>query len=315
MVNLQVKIGKLKLKNPVMVASGTFGPEYGELIDIKRIGAYIAKTITLNERIGNPPPRVVDTPSGMLNAIGLENKGLDDFVKNKLPKLKNIKIPIIASIAGSHAAEFGKLAKILSGTKRVAAIEINLSCPNAGYSLRGRRACPNVRYGKRNFLIAQDESATRRIIETVRKTTSLTIIAKLSPNVTDITRIAKAAEEAGADAVSLINTFIGMAVDIETKRPILGNVTGGLSGPAIKPIALRMVRETYEKVKIPIIGMGGVMDYKDAVEFILCGASAIQVGTANFVNPKATIEILEGMKKYMAKNKISGIKELTGALR
>lgn len=302
MVTLEVRIGKLRLKNPVMAASGTFGPEYGELVDIKRIGAYITKTITLNERIGNPPPRVVDTPSGMLNAIGLENKGVDDFVKNKLPKLKNIKIPIIASIAGGHAAEFGKLAKILSGTKRIAAIEINLSCPN-------------VRYGKRDFLIAQDEGATRRIVEAVRKTASLTIIAKLSPNVTDITRIAKAAEEAGADAVSLINTVIGMAVDIETKRPILGNVTGGLSGPAIKPIALRMVRETYKKVKIPIIGMGGIMDYKDAVEFILCGASAIQVGTANFVNPRAAIEIIEGVKKYMAKNKISGIKELTGALR
>lgn len=315
MVNLQVKIGKLKLKNPVMVASGTFGPEYGELVDIKRIGAYITKTITLNERIGNPPPRVVDTPSGMLNAIGLENKGLDDFVKNKLPKLKNITIPIIASIAGGHAAEFGKLAKILSGAKRIAAIEINLSCPNARYSPRGRRACPNVKYGERDFLIAQDENTTREIVKAVRRATPLTIIAKLSPNVTDITRIAKAAEEAGADAVSLVNTFIGMAVDIETKRPILGNVTGGLSGPAIKPIALRMVRETYEKVKIPIIGIGGIMDYKDAVEFILCGASAIQVGTANFVNPKAAIEIIEGVKKYMAKNKISGIKELIGALR
>lgn len=302
MVTLEVRIGKLRLKNPVMAASGTFGPEYSELVDIKRIGAYITKTITLNERIGNPPPRVVDTPSGMLNAIGLENKGVDDFVKNKLPKLKNIKIPIIASIAGGHAAEFEKLAKILSGTKRIAAIEINLSCPN-------------VRYGKGDFLIAQDEGATRRIIEAVRKTASLTIIAKLSPNVTDITKIAKAAEEAGADAVSLINTVIGMAVDIETKRPVLGNVTGGLSGPAIKPIALRMVRETYEKVKIPIIGMGGIMDYKDAVEFILCGASAIQVGTANFVNPRAAIEIIEGVKKYMAKNEISDIKELTGALR
>lgn len=315
MVTLEVRIGKLRLKNPVMAASGTFGPEYGELVDINKLGAYIAKTITLNERVGNPPPRVVDTPSGMLNAIGLENKGLDDFVKNKLPKLKNIKIPIIASIAGVNAAEFGKLAKVLSRTERIAAIEINLSCPNAPYSPRGRRACPNVQHGKRDFLIAQNESATRQIVEAARKAASLTIIAKLSPNVTDITRIAKAAEEAGADAVSLINTFIGMAVDIETKRPVLGNVTGGLSGPAIKPIALRMVRETYEKVKIPIIGIGGIMDYKDAVEFILCGASAIQVGTANFVNPRASIEIIEGVKKYMAKHKISGIKELTGALR
>ena len=302
MVSLRVKIGKLKLKNPIMVASGTFGPEYGKLVDINKLGAYIAKTITLNERIGNPPPRVVDTPSGMLNSIGLENKGLDDFIKNKLPKLKNIKIPVIASIAGDNAGEFKKLAKGLTGTKKISAIEINLSCPN-------------VKHGKRDFLIAQDEGATCEIVEAVRTTTPLTIIAKLSPNVTDITKIALAAERAGADAVSLVNTFIGMAVDIETKRPILGNITGGLSGPAIKPIALRMLRDTYNKVKIPIIGIGGIMDYKDAIEFILCGASAVQVGTANFVNPKATIGILDGIKKYMIKNKISDIKGLIGALQ
>jgi dihydroorotate dehydrogenase (NAD+) catalytic subunit len=285
-----------------MTASGTFGIEYGELTDINKLGAYIAKTITLNARIGNPPPRVCETPSGMLNSIGLENGGLDDFIKNKIPGLKKLKIPLIASIAGDDAPEFKELAKALGKIKRIAALEINLSCPN-------------VKHGKRNFLIAQDEEATYEIIEAVRKATPLTIIAKLSPNVTDIKKIARAAERAGADAVSLVNTFVGMAVDIDTKRPVLGNITGGLSGPAIKPIALRMVREAYNSTKIPVIGMGGIMDYKDAIEFMLCGASAIQVGTANFVNPAASNEIIGGIKGYMAKNGIKEIKELIGALK
>lgn len=302
MVSLSVKIGNLKLKNPVMAASGTFGPEYGDFIDINKLGAYIAKTITLNPRTGNPPPRVIETPSGMLNSIGLENKGLEDFLKNKLSKLNNVKIPIIASIAGDDAGEFERLAKGLGKSKKIAAIEINLSCPN-------------VKHGKRDFLIAQNEAATAEVVGIVRKVTRLTIIAKLSPNVTDITKIAKAAEDAGADAVSLVNTFMGMAIDIETKKPFLGNVTGGLSGPAIKPIALKMVRDVYKKVKIPIIGLGGIMDHKDAIEFILCGATAVQVGTANFVNPNAVIEIVDGLKKYMKKFSIKDIEELRGALK
>ena len=302
MVNLETKIGRLKLKNPVMVASGTFGPECGELMDINKLGAYIAKTITLNARIGNPPPRLCETPSGMLNSIGLENGGLDDFIQNKIPGLKRLKIPLIASIAGDDAIEFKELAKAMSRVKKIAALEINLSCPN-------------VKYGKRDLSLAQDEEATYEIIEAVRRSTTLTIIAKLSPNVTDIRRIAKAAERAGADAVSLINTLVGMAVDIDKKQPVLGNVTGGLSGPAIKPIALRMVREAYNSIKIPVVGMGGIMDYKDAVEFILCGASAIQVGTANFVDPSASTEIISGLKSYMAKNGTKNIKELVGALK
>ncbi|MCX5667876.1 MAG: dihydroorotate dehydrogenase, partial [Candidatus Omnitrophica bacterium] len=301
-MNLAVTIGKLRLKNPVMAASGTFGLEYGELIDINSLGAYITKTITLNARIGNPPPRVCETPSGMLNSIGLENGGLDDFMKNKIPGLARLKIPLIASIAGDDAAEFKELTKSLSKIKKIAALEINLSCPN-------------VKHGKRSFLIAQDEGATYEIIEAVRSRTALTVIAKLSPNVTDIERIAKAAERAGADAVSLINTLVGMAVDIATRRPILGNVTGGLSGPAIKPVALCMVREAYNNTKIPVVGIGGIMDYKDAVEFMLCGATAIQVGTANFVNPAASAEIICGIKNYMAKNRIKEIKELIGALK
>lgn len=301
-MNLETKIGKIRLKNPVMAASGTFGPEYGELMDINKLGAYIAKTITLNARIGNPPPRVCETPSGMLNSIGLENGGLDDFIKNKIPALKGLKIPLIASIAGDDAIEFKALAKALSKVKKIAALEINLSCPN-------------VKHGKRDFLIAQDEEATYEIIDAVRRSTALTVIAKLSPNVADIKRIAKAAEMAGADAVSLINTLVGMAVDIDTKRPVLGNVMGGLSGPAIKPVALRMVREAYNSTKIPVVGIGGIMDYKDAVEFMLCGASAIQVGTANFVNPAASIEIIDGIKSYMAASGIEEIKELIGALK
>lgn len=302
MVNLKVKIGKMELKNPVIAASGTFGPEYGEVTAIKKLGACIAKTITLNARSGNPPPRIVETPSGMLNSIGLENGGLEDFLKNKLPKLAKMKVPIIASIAGDDTGEFEKLAKGLSSTKKIEAIEINLSCPN-------------VKHGKRDCLIAQDEDATYEIIEAVRRSTRLTLIAKLSPNVTDITKIAKAAEAAGADAISLINTLIGLAVDTETKRAVLGNVTGGLSGPAVKPVALKMVRDVYRKARIPVIGMGGIMDCKDAVEFILCGASAVQVGTANFVNPAASEEIICGIKKYMAENGIADIKELIGALK
>lgn len=302
MVNTQVKIGKLKLQNPIMVASGTFGPEYGEFIDINKLGAYVAKTITLKARIGNKPPRVAETSSGMLNAIGLENKGLVDFIENKLPKMKNIRIPVVASIAGDDSGEFKALAGSLSKVKKISALEINLSCPN-------------VKHGGRDFLIAQDEGATYEIIEAVRRATPLTIIAKLSPNVTDITKIAKAAQDAGADAVSLVNTFIGMAVDIETKKPVLGNITGGLSGPAIKPIALRMVKDVYKKVKIPIIGIGGIMDYKDAVEFILCGAAAVEIGTANFVNPAAAAEAVDGLKEYMMKKRIKDIKELIGALK
>lgn len=301
-MNLETKIGKVKLKNPVMAASGTFGAEYGELIDINKLGAYITKTITLNARIGNSPPRVCETPSGMLNSIGLENKGLDDFIKNKIPEMSKLKIPLIASIAGDDVDEFKELARGLSKVKKIVALEINLSCPN-------------VKHGKRDFLIAQDEEATSEIIEAVHNATPLSIIAKLSPNVTDIKKIARAAQSAGADAVSLINTLVGMAVDIETKKPALGNVTGGLSGPAIKPVALRMVRETYNSIKIPVIGIGGIMDYKDAVEFILCGASAIQVGTANFVNPAASIGIIEGIKGYMAKNSVKEIRELIGALK
>lgn len=302
MVNLSVRIGKLKLKNPVMVASGTFGPEYGKVININSLGAYVAKTITLKSRTGNPPPRVAETASGMLNSIGLENKGLEDFIKNKIPLLNKLKIPLIVSIAGDSDDEFKEIIKRLNKTRRVNAIELNLSCPN-------------IKHGSREGLTAQDESAVFEVVKTARRATDLTLIAKLSPCVTDIAKIALSAEKAGADAVSLINTFPAMAVDAKTKAPLLGNITGGLSGPAIKPIALKMVWDTYKKVKIPIIGIGGIMCYEDVVEFILCGATAIQIGTATFVDPKAPIDSATGLKSYLTENKINDINKLIGRLK
>ena len=301
MVDLSVKIGKLKLKNPVMVASGTFGIEYRRFIDIGSLGAIVTKTITLKGRTGNPPPRLAETPSGMLNSIGLENKGLNDFITNKIPLFPAGKTALIASIAGDNEYEFKELAKGLNGVKAISAIELNLSCPN-------------IRHGEHEGLIAQDEKAVYKAVSAVRKVTNRTLIAKLSPNVADIAKIAMAAQKAGADAVLLANTFPAMAVDIETRKPMLGNITGGLSGPAIKPIALKMVWDAYNKIDIPIIGCGGIMDYKDAVEFMLCGARALQIGTATFVNPNAAVEIIKGIAKYMEKNKITDINEITGKL-
>lgn len=302
MVGLSVKIGKLKLKNPVMSASGTFGLEYGELVDIDRLGALVLKTITLEERKGNPSPRIAETCSGMLNSIGLENKGLRDFIKNKIPQLKKMRTAIIASIAGSEEKEYAALAKTLGRTDPIAAIELNLSCPN-------------VRHGSREGLIAQDEEATHSIVKAARKVTSLPLIAKLSPNVADIVKIALAAQRGGADAVLLVNTFPAMAVDSDNGRPRLGNITGGLSGPAIKPIALKMVWDAYNKIDIPIIGCGGIMDHKDALEFMLCGAVAVQIGTATFVNPCAAIEVVDGIARYMRKNRIDNAGKIVGTLR
>ncbi len=301
-MNLEVKIGKLKLKNPVMVASGTFGKEYGSFFNINLLGAYVAKTITLKARIGNPPPRVTETFAGMLNSIGLENKGVEDFVENKLSELAGLKIPIVASVAGDNENEYAALCRRLNGCSKVNAIELNLSCPN-------------VRHGKREGLIAQDEKAVYNIVKKARGSTGKALIAKLSPNVTDIAAIALSAEEAGCDAISLINTFPAIAVNIETLRPLLGNVIGGLSGPAIKPIALKMVRDVYKKVRIPVIGIGGIMDYKDALEFMICGAAAFQVGTANFVNPEAPAEILKGIKSYLKRKSVGDIKKIIGSLK
>lgn len=302
-INLAVEIGKLKLKNPVMVASGTFGyaEEFSDFIDLKKLGAIVTKTITLKPRQGNLPPRTCETPSGMLNSIGLENPGLEVFVKDKLPFLKKLGIPIIMSVASEEEPqEFLELVMSLDKIEEVSAIELNISCPN----VRGK-----------NNLISQDPEATYEIVERVRKTTNKTLITKLSPNVTSVSEIALAAQRAGSDAVSLINTLSGMSIDINKREPKIAAITAGLSGPAIRPVAVKMVWETFNKIKIPIIGMGGIMDTTSALEFFIAGSTAISIGTANFINPKASVEILAGIKDYLSKNKINDIKELIGSLK
>jgi dihydroorotate dehydrogenase (NAD+) catalytic subunit len=310
MPNLTVNIGKLKLKNPVMVASGTFGyaEEFKDFLDLKKLGAIVTKTITLKPRQGNPAPRTCETPAGMLNSIGLENPGINKFIKEKLPPLTKLGIPIMVSISAvDEPEEFIILAKQLDKIREVAAIEMNISCPNI------KRSSDSM--SRRPSLISQDPKATYNLVKAVRKVTRKTLITKLSPNVTDITEIARAAERAGSDAISLINTITGMSIDVATKKPKIASITGGLSGPAIRPIALRMVWEVYQKVKIPIIGMGGIMDTPSALEFILAGATAVAVGTGNFINPKVTMEIIAGIKKYMAANKIKNIKSIIGSLK
>ncbi len=302
-VNLSIKIGKLKLKNPVMVASGTFGyaEEFSDFINLKELGAIVTKTITLNPRRGNLPPRTCETPAGMLNSIGLENPGLEVFLKDKLPFLKKLGIPVIISIASEDdPKEFIELAKRINKIDAISALELNISCPNVA----GQKT-----------LISQDPKATYQAVKSVRKVTSKVLITKLSPNVTSINEIAQSAEDAGSDAVSLINTLSGMSIDVESRRPKLGAITGGLSGPAIRPVALKMVWDVYNKIKIPIIGMGGIMDTLSALEFIIAGAAAISVGTANFINPKTSVEIISGLKEYLRRNKINAIGRLTGNLK
>lgn len=300
--NLKVKIGKLRLKNPVAVSSGTFGygEEFKDFIDPKELGAIVTKTITLNPRQGNPPPRTCETPAGMLNSIGLENPGLEVFIQKKLPFLKKTGIPIIMSIASEgNPEEFIKLVSRLDKINAVAAFELNLSCPN----IKGTR------------LISQDPRVTHDLVKVVRKNTQKTLITKLSPNVTDITEIALAAQAAGTDAVSLINTITGMSIDVKTRQPKIATITGGLSGPAIRPIALRMVWEVSQKINIPVIGMGGITDTRSALEFFIAGATAISVGTANFINPKVTVEIIAGIKRYLIRNKIKDIKALIASMK
>jgi len=308
--NLSVRIGKIKLANPVTVASGTFGygEEFAEFIDLKKLGAIITKTVTVKPRAGNPPARTCETPAGMLNSIGLENPGIDAFLKEKIPALSKAGIPIIVSIASEGPMqEFVVLARQLDALKEVAAIELNISCPNIA-----KRTPKAARHSP---LIAQDAKATFAVVKAVKKVTKKTLITKLSPNVTDIAEIARAAKQAGSDALALINTFYGMSIDVVTRKSKIAMVTGGLSGPAIRPIAVRMVREVFQKVRLPIIGMGGIIDVPSALEFLLAGASAISIGTANFVNPRASIEILDGLKKYLAKNKIKDIRNLVGSLK
>ena len=301
-MSLAVEIGKLKLKNPVIVASGTFGygQEFEDLIDLSQLGAIVTKSITLKPRPGNPVPRIVETSAGMLNAIGLQNDGLENFVNTKLPYLSRIGIPVIVSIAADKIKDFVELAEKLTSLKEIDALEINLSCPNVE---------------KSNLEFSKDAKLTFKVVSRIRKVTRLPLITKLTPQVNDITLSAKAAKQAGSNAISLVNTFLAMAVDAKTKKPKLANVTGGLSGPCIKPIALNLVWQVHKKVKIPIIGMGGIMNTEDALEFILCGATAVAVGTANFINPKVTMEIIEGLRQYLNRSRIKHIKGLIGALQ
>ncbi len=302
MVDLSVKLGRLRLYNPVMVASGTFGcaEEFTSLIDINKLGAIVTKTVTLNPHRGNPMPRTIETACGLLNSIGLENTGIEHFLKYKIPFLVKLKTAVIVSIAGESMDEFRRLVNILNEQGRVDAIELNISCPNIK---------------RREELIAQNPRLAYKVINSVRKNTKKTLIAKLSPNVTDIAEIARAAEDAGCDALSLINTIYGMSIDPERRRVNLANIFGGLSGPAIKPIALYMVYKVAQRVKVPVIGMGGIMTTEDALEFILAGATAVAVGTGNFINPRCSIEIIRGIKQYLRRHKINNIKKIIGDLK
>ncbi len=286
-----IKIGKIRLKNPVMVASGTFGyaKEFEGLVDLKKLGAIVTKTITIKARSGNPMPRICETASGMLNSIGLQNEGVENFMKEKLPYLSKLDVPIIVSISGDSTKEFSQLARRLDRIRGVSGLELNISCPNiTNHESRTTK----------HDLIAQDRDATYDVVKSVRMATGKTLVTKLSPNVTDVVEIARAACSAGSDAVSLVNTFLGMAIDIETGKSRLGNIVGGLSGPCIKPIALRMVWEVARNIKKPVIGMGGIMNAQDAIEFLIAGAKAVQIGTANFVEPGICDKIIKGVEKW-----------------
>lgn len=298
--DISVNLGGLQMKTPVAAASGTFGygREYEDYIDISKIGAIIVKGTTIHERYGNLPPRIAETPAGMLNAIGLENPGIEVFLNEYLPYLTGRGVTVIANIAGNTVDEYAAIASRIEQYSGIAAIEMNISCPN-------------VKQGGLQF--GTDPETVRRVVAAVKSETSLPVIPKLSPNVTDIVAIAKAAEAGGADALSMINTLMGMAIDINKRKPVLGNVFGGLSGPAIKPVALRMIYQVYKEVNLPILGGGGIIDYIDALEFIMAGASAVSIGTGNFVNPCIANDVAEGIKDYMRENKIKDINELVGA--
>ena len=299
--DLSVNIGGLRLKNPVMTASGTFGygREFEPFVNLNRLGAIIVKGLSLLPEKGNPPKRIVETPCGMLNAIGLENVGLDRFVDEKLPFLMGFETPTIVNIYGKCIDEYTRLASRLEDIAGVKGIEVNISCPN-------------VKAGGVAFGV--DEKAAGEVVRSIRGKTTKPLIVKLSPNVTDIVKIAKAVEGEGADAVSLINTITAMAIDVNTRRPKLANVTGGLSGPAIKPVALRMVWQTAAQIKIPVIGIGGIVTAEDALEFLIAGASAVQVGTANFINPAATMAVVKGIEDFLNKQGLSTVTDLIGTL-
>ena len=299
--SLEVNVAGIRMKNPVMTASGTFGygSEYVDFIDLNKLGAVVVKGITSVPWTGNAMPRIFETPSGMLNAIGLQNVGVDGFIDKKLPYLRNFDVPVIVNICGKQVEEYLEVTEKLDEADGVAAIELNISCPNLH--------CGGMSFGV-------DPKLTAELVKGVREKTTLPLLVKLSPNVTDITVIACAAEDAGADGLSVINTALGMAIDINTRRPQLANITGGLSGPAIKPIAIRMVWQVYNAVSIPIIGMGGIMTGDDAIEFFIAGASSVAVGTANFINPRASLDVADGIQDYLKRHELGSIAELVGSL-
>jgi dihydroorotate dehydrogenase (NAD+) catalytic subunit len=300
-MDLSVAIGSLTLANPLIAASGCFGygVEYADVVDLSLLGGVAVKGLFLNEREGHAPPRIVETPAGMLNAIGLQGIGVHRFIDEKLPELCARKATVIVNICGTTLDEYVELARILSDADGVAALELNISCPN-------------IKEGGIQFGCSLD--GTFDVVSAVRKVTSLPIIPKLTPNVTDVASFARAAEAGGADAVSLVNTFLAMVIDVETRRPRISNILGGLSGPAIRPIAVRMVYECRQAVKIPIIGMGGIADARDAIEFMIAGASAVQVGTANFVDPFIWSKLLQGIQDYMLRHKLERIADIVGTL-
>lgn len=301
MVNLSVTIASLKLKNPVMTASGTFGygEEYAEYMDLNRLGAIVVKGLSITPRDGNPTPRVVETPAGMLNAIGLQNIGVVSFIRDKLPFLRQFDVPVIANFFGDTVEEYVRAAAELSSAEGVHALEMNISCPNKQEGW---------------IVFGTNPEAMSEVVGEVRKATDLPLIVKLTPNVADIGFMARVAQDAGADALSVINTITGMVVDIRRRKSVLANITGGLSGPAIRPIAVRMVWETCKAVGIPVIGMGGVMNAADALQFIIAGARAVAVGTANFVDPSASIDVIDGIEKFLAEENIPDINSIVGSL-
>ncbi|MGI6677512.1 MAG: dihydroorotate dehydrogenase [Dehalobacterium sp.] len=298
-VNLRVNIGGLVMQNPVTTCSGTFGfgPEYAPFVDLNMLGAITVKGTTLEPRSGNAPPRLVETPAGILNSVGLENPGVESLVSETMPYLRNFQVPVIVNIAGNSLEDYQELSARLEGVPGISALEVNISCPN-------------VKKGGMAF--GTDPCAAQEVISGVKRNTSLPVIAKLSPNVTDIVVMAKAAQVGGADALSLINTLLGMAIDIEQRKPILANTMGGLSGPAIKPVAVRMIWQVSQAVPLPIIGMGGITTWQDAVELMLAGATGVAVGTANFINPRAAIEIIQGIEGYMVRHGFQDVNEIVG---
>ncbi len=301
MADLRVNVGGLEMKNPVMTASGTFGYglEFQDFVDLEAIGGIIVKGTTLMPREGNPYPRMAETPMGMLNAVGLQNKGVHHFVNHIYPQIKDIKTNMIVNVSGSQVEDYAETASVINELENIPAIELNISCPN-------------VKQGGMAFGVSARGAA--EVVAAVRKVYGKTLIVKLSPNVTDIAEIARAVEGAGADSVSLINTLLGMAIDAEKRKPILSTVTGGMSGAAVKPIALRMVWQVAKAVKIPVIGLGGIMNWKDAVEFLLAGASAVQIGTANFIDPAVTVKVAKGIDDYLDRHGYKSVKDIIGAL-